>query len=69
MGVTKRNWCDFIVYTEKGISVECISFDSEFWGKELVPKLTEFFNTCLAPEIVSPVHTLGLHVRDLRLMK
>ncbi len=37
MGVTKRKWCDFIVYTEKGLSVERIKFDSDFWEKELVP--------------------------------
>ena len=68
MGVTKRKWCDFIVYTEKGLSVERIEFDSDFWEKELLPKLTDFYDNCLAPEIVSPVHVLGLPVRDLHLM-
>ena len=67
MGVTKRNWCDFIVYTEKGISVERINFDSVFWD-ELLTKLVDFYDNCLAPVIVSPIHTLGLKVRDLHLM-
>lgn len=65
MGVTKRKWCDFVIYTEKGINIERIKFDCDFWEKDLVPKLTKFFDNCLGPEIVSPVHVLGLKVRDL----
>ena len=42
--------------------MERIPFD----GKSLLLKLTEFFGKCLAPEIISPVHSLGLPVRDLR---
>ena len=67
MGVTKRQWCDFIVYTEKGMSIERIEFDSEFW-EDLLHCLIEFYDNCLGPEIVSPIHVLGLKVRDLRLM-
>ena len=66
MGVGSRPWCDFVVYTKKSISVQRIRFDSKFWNDHLVPKLEEFYTKCLAPEIVSPVHTLGLPVRDLR---
>ena len=33
-----------IIYTEKGISVERITFDSEFWNKELLPKLIDFYD-------------------------
>ena len=64
MGVTQRRWCDFIVYTEKGLSIQRIHFDPSFWRA----KLEEFHDNCLAPEIVSPVHILGLRVCDLRLM-
>ncbi len=67
MGVTKQKWRYFVIYTVKGVSVERIRFDSDFWEKELVPKLTNFFDNCLAPEVVSPVYVLGLHVRDLRI--
>ena len=67
MGVTQRKWCDFIVYTEKGLSIQRIQFDNSFW-RDLVATLEDFYDNCLAPEIVSPVHVLGLKVRDLRLM-
>ena len=65
MGITGRLWCDFIVYTTQGLSVERIDFDRRFWEDELLPKLTSFYDNCVAPEIVSPVHAIGLPVRDL----
>ncbi len=68
MAITGRNWCDFVVFTLKGLSIQRIAFDQEFWQTELLPKLTDFFDNCLAPEVVSPVHVLGLPVRDLRKM-
>ena len=68
MAVTGRTWCDFVIYTEKGLSVERIPFDRDFWQFDLLPKLTDFYDNCLAPEIVSPVHVIGMPVRDLRKM-
>lgn len=59
MAITERSWCDFVTYTQKGISVERIPFDSEFWNNKLLPKLIDFFDNCLAPEVISPVHDLG----------
>ena len=55
-----------VVYTKKGISVEWIEHDKEFWEKELLPKLTSFYDGCVCPSIVSPVHLLGMKVHDLR---
>lgn len=66
MAVGDREWCDFVVYTTKGISAQRIEFDKHYWEQELLPKLTEFFDNCLGPEIVSPVHVLGLPVRKLQ---
>ena len=66
MGIGERSWCDFVIYTEKGISVERIPYNSEFWEKELLPKLVHFWECCVAPEIVAPIHHLGQPIRDLR---
>ena len=41
MGVTRASWCDFIVYTKKGISVERIAFDPAYWA-ELRQKLASY---------------------------
>ena len=65
MAVGQRAWCDFVIYTTKGLSVERIKFDREYWTNTLLPKLEAFYDNCIAPELVSPVYTLGLPLRDL----
>ena len=65
MAIGCRPWCDFVLYTNKGISVEKISFNESFWNDKLLPRLISFYDNCVVPEIVSPVHALGLPVRDL----
>ena len=67
MAITERRWCDFIIYTTKGISVERILFDPDFWNNGLLPKLSDFYDNCFCPAIVSPVHLLGMKVHDLRI--
>jgi len=64
MGIGNRPWCDFVVYTLKGLSVSRVKFDSKFW-EDALPKLASFYDNCVAPEIVSPVHALGIPIRDL----
>lgn len=66
MGIGNRPWCDFIVYTKKGIHIERIAYDNEFWSNQLLPELCTFYDMCVGPEIVCPQHPLGLPLRDLR---
>ena len=66
MAVGGRPWCDFVIFTTKGISSQRILFDNDYWNKDLLPKLASFYDNCIAPEIVSPIHVLGLPIRDLR---
>lgn len=44
MGVTGAEWCDFIVYTKKGMSIERILFDSQYW-MDLKQKLHSYYFT------------------------
>ena len=30
MAITERAWCDFVVYTSKGIAIDRITFDKFF---------------------------------------
>ena len=55
-----------MVYTKKGISVERIPFNETYWNNKLLPNIVQFYDNCVLPEIVSPIHALGLPVRDLR---
>ena len=65
MAVGQRAWCDFVIYTTKGLSIERIKFDCEYWTNTLLPKLEAFYDNCIVPELVSLVRTLGLPLRDL----
>ena len=65
MAIGERPWCDFVIYTNKGLSVQRIAYNEEFWKTKLLPKLTSFYDNCIGPEIVSPFHPLGLPMRDL----
>lgn len=31
MGISEAKWCDFVVFTKKGMSIERISFDAQYW--------------------------------------
>ena len=55
MGVGGRPWCDFVVYTKKGISADRVPFIETYWNT-LFPKLIEIYDSCVLPEIVSPVY-------------
>ena len=42
MGCTGAQWCDFVVYTKKGMSIERIAFDRGYWV-ELQGKLCHYY--------------------------
>ena len=65
MAIGEYEWCDFAIYTPKGLNVQRISFDSQYWT-ECLPKLESFYNDCIAPEIVSPLHSVELPMRKLQ---
>lgn len=68
LAITGRKWCNFVICTNKGISVETIAYDEDFWNDRLLPTLVGFYENCVAPEIVSPIHLVGMRMRDLRLI-
>lgn len=64
MGIGDRKWCDFVVYTSKGVYVQRITFDRLFLENELLPKLCSFYDLCIGPEIVCLQYPL-FPLRDL----
>lgn len=51
MGLTGVTWCDFIVYTSRGLSIERIRFDPVHWGR-LREKLHSVFFSFFLPATV-----------------
>lgn len=48
---TGAKYCDFIVYTEKGVHVERMEPDVSFM-EDTVPRAKQFFHTALLPELL-----------------
>lgn len=42
MGITGAEWCDFVIFTIKGISIERVLFDPMYW-QELEGKLLYYY--------------------------
>ena len=64
MAICRRAWCDFVIWTPKGITIETINFDPIFW-KEIFPKLETFYDKAILPELVSPRFPQGQPIREL----
>ncbi|XP_064479311.1 uncharacterized protein LOC135392531 [Ornithodoros turicata] len=62
--ITKREFCDSIVYTEQGIHIERIMRDDDFWAKKMEPFLLPFYTDCMLPEIVDPRETRSMPLRE-----
>ena len=50
MAICSKQWCDFVIYTSVGISVQRITFDPTVWATMLV-KLREFDFSSLVPKL------------------
>ena len=55
VGVDLYAWCDFCVYTTKGVAVERISLDTS-WCNTAIPELESYFDAYVLPEIVNPMY-------------
>ena len=51
LAVTSANWCDFCIFTTKGIAIEHIASDMH-WREVSIPKLEYFYDNLLLPEIM-----------------
>ena len=52
VGIDLYDWCDFCVYTTKGVAIEQISIDATWYGTEL----ESYFDAYMLPEIVNPMY-------------
>ncbi|XP_074042183.1 uncharacterized protein [Leptinotarsa decemlineata] len=52
--ITQRSLCYFVIWTPLRILVEKIIKDDSFWTNKMKPKLENFYNSCLLPELIDP---------------
>ena len=51
LGLTTQTWCDFILYTIKGIMINRVKYNEEHW-KNLRKTLIEFYFSYMLDEIM-----------------
>ncbi|XP_075736623.1 uncharacterized protein LOC142776590 [Rhipicephalus microplus] len=61
--ITKRSFCHFVVCTSKGIHVQQIEIDNDFWKFRMLPQLIRVYRDCMLPEIVDPRTTHSMPIR------
>lgn len=65
LNITKRNWCDLIVFTkQEELFVQRIVTDGKLWNEVMLPKLRRFYMECVLPEIADSRIVRQLRVRD-----
>lgn len=62
--ITKREYCFFVFWTPKGISVQKIERSDSFWKTYMESQLVGFYMNCLLSELVDPRYTRGLPIRE-----
>ena len=57
----RAKWCDFCVFTLKGVCIQRI-FPDKVWEKEISPQLDEYFFNHILPELLSPLCKPGYYL-------
>ena len=63
LAVTRRKWCDFVVWTLNSIAVQRVTADESFWEKHKTT-LEHFYWNAILPELALPRHTIGQAIRE-----
>lgn len=62
LGVCDRKWCDFVLYTQKGISVDRISFDNTLFEMIAIASNSNFvFNKYVIPALKKSTNEILKH--------
>ena len=61
--ITRRSWCDIVIWTPTGISVERINTNSTFWDS-IKEKLEQLYWSAILPELALPRYTSQQPIRE-----
>jgi hypothetical protein len=53
MAFTGAKWCDYVIYTFKGLHVQRIWFNEKFWSEHILPVVNKFYIEHFEPYILS----------------
>ena len=55
MAITGAKWCDYILYTFKGMHVQRVFYNENFWSSDILPRVEHFYFNHFAPYVLSKV--------------
>lgn len=64
LNVCQKNYCQFAVWTPKGIKIEKIERDEELWKNMMVEKLKYFYLNCILPELADSRFLRSMPMRN-----
>ena len=53
MAITGAKWCDYILYTIKGMHIERVLFNEQMWSASILPRVEHFYFNHFAPHFLS----------------
>lgn len=62
--ITQKIYAVFAIWTPKGMRLEKVYRDDNFWATRMENKLSAFYMDCLVPEIVDPRRGRNLPIRN-----
>ena len=65
LATTQLPWCDFLVWTPYGTTIQRIERDVNLWLQKILPKLSMFYHEYLLPELADPVCYSGKQICHL----
>ena len=66
MHIIGVEWCDFVVYTPRGIFVERIVHDGMYWEETLLPQLQNFYRDHVIPELCTAAIYRQMHAFSVK---
>ena len=62
LAITCKPWCHFVIWTPKGLSVQIIQADPEFWAPVSL-RIIQFYKRAVLPELALPRYSAGQPIR------
>lgn len=65
--IANKNCCIFAIWTGEEFPLKVIRVyrDDLFWNEKMLPKLTQFYNRCILPEVVDPRKARSMPLREI----
>ena len=68
MAICKKDYCDFVCWTSKGMHVERLAFDASVFSR-IKPSLNHYFQSVILPELLTHVYKMAMWTHKTMLLQ